>query len=314
MIRLNINWKKTFLVLFDVVIAAYLVMAITSWNKPVEQSHLCTKVNINIADENENGFLNSTEVKRLLESNGLYPLSKDISAINTRKIEQSLTQMPFVNTAQCYATNEGYVCITVTQRTPIIRVKSLNGDDYYIDDNGGIMPNSQYTSDMIIATGAITRHYATKYLSLLARYVNGNELWSRQVEQINVLPDKTVEIVPRVGDHIVNIGALPTDANPKKRAQKVEEYLHRQLTRLETFYREGLKYAGWTKYDYISLEFINQVVCHKRKESKAESPTPTPPTSPTPTSPTPTLPEGREAVSPGTAKQPATPQQTIQNS
>jgi len=302
LIHLNINWKKTFLVLFDAVIAAYLVMAITSWNKPMEQSHLCTKVNISIADENENGFLNSTEVKRLLESNGLYPLSKDISSINTRKIEQSLTQMPFVNTAQCYATNDGYVCITVTQRTPIIRVKSHNGDDYYIDDNGGIMPNSQYTSDMIIATGAITRHYATKYLSLLARHVNDSELWSRQVEQINVLPDKTVEIVPRVGDHIVNIGALPTDANPRKRAQKVEEYLSRQLTRLETFYREGLKYAGWTKYDYISLEFINQVVCHKRKESTM-TPAPVPPA---PVAPAPAPPEGSETGTATTTPAPPT--------
>lgn len=267
MVRLNINWKKTFLALFDVVIAAYLVMAITSWNKPVEQSTICTKVKISIADENENGFLNSSEVKRLLEANGLYPLSRDISSINTRKIEQRLMGMPFVKTAQCYATTEGYVCITVTQRTPIIRVKSFDGDDYYIDDNGGIMPNSQYTSDMIIVTGAVTRHYATQYLSLLAHYINSSELWSRQVEQVNVLPDKTVEIVPRVGDHIVNIGALPTDGNPRKRKEKVEGFLKNQLSRLETFYREGLKYAGWTKYDYISLEYINQIVCRRRHEN-----------------------------------------------
>jgi cell division protein FtsQ len=32
---------------------------------------------------------------------------------------------------------------------------------------------------------------------------------------------------------------------------------------LEVFYKEGLKYAGWTKYDYISLEYVNQVVCHR---------------------------------------------------
>lgn len=263
MIRLNINWKRTFLILFDVVIAVYLVMAMTSWNNPVKYSDMCTKVKINIADENENGFLNSKEVKSLLEHNQLYPLSRPINSINTRTIEERLTHMPFVNTAQCYTTTDGYVCITVTQRTPIIRVKSSTGDDYYLDDNGGIMPNSQYTSDMIIVTGAVTRHYATHYVVLLAQIINSSELWSRQIEQINILPDKSVELVPRVGDHIVNIGTLPTDADTKRRQKKVETFVNEQLHRLDIFYREGLKYAGWTKYDYISLEYVNQVVCHR---------------------------------------------------
>lgn len=263
MIRININWKKTFLVIFDVVIAGYLVMAMTSWNKPVEHSDMCTKVKINIADENENGFLNSKEIKSLLERNRMYPLSRPIAEINTRSIEERLTHMPFVNTAQCYTTTDGYVCITVTQRTPIIRVKSNNGDDYYLDDNGGVMPNSQYTSDMIIVTGAVTRHYATHYVVLLAQIINSSELWSRQIEQINILPDKSVELVPRVGDHIVNIGVLPIDADNKQRQKKVQAFVNEQLHRLELFYKEGLKYAGWTKYDYISLEYVNQVVCHR---------------------------------------------------
>lgn len=263
MIRININWKKTFLIIFDVVIAGYLVMAMTSWNKPVEHSDMCTKVKINIADENENGFLNSKEIKSLLERNRMYPLSRPIAEINTRSIEERLTHMPFVNTAQCYTTTDGYVCITVTQRTPIIRVKSNNGDDYYLDDNGGVMPNSQYTSDMIIVTGAVTRHYATHYVVLLAQIINSSELWSRQIEQINILPDKSVELVPRVGDHVVNIGVLPIDADNKQRQKKVQAFVNEQLHRLELFYKEGLKYAGWTKYDYISLEYVNQVVCHR---------------------------------------------------
>jgi cell division protein FtsQ len=251
LIRININWKKTFLVIFDVVIAGYLVMAMTSWNKPVEHSDMCTKVKINIADENENGFLNSKEIKSLLERNRMYPLSRPIAEINTRSIEERLTHMPFVNTAQCYTTTDGYVCITVTQRTPIIRVKSNNGDDYYLDDNGGVMPNSQYTSDMIIVTGAVTRHYATHYVVLLAQIINSSELWSRQIEQINILPDKSVELVPRVGDHIAYLG------KPVQIQEKLE--------RLRKFYKYGLSYAGWNKYERISVEFDNQIVCKKAK-------------------------------------------------
>lgn len=264
--KININWKKTFLVAFDVVIAVYLVVAVTSWNKPSKEDAVCTKAIINIADENVNGFLNSAEVKTLLDRSRLYPLAKRMKDINPRQIEQTLKGMPFVKTAQCYATDDNHVCITITQRTPIVRVKSMTGEDYYIDDNGGVMPNSQYTSDMIIATGSITTHYACRYVYLLAQELMADDLWRNQIEQINVLPDKTVELVPRVGDHVVNIGQLPVSVDNEKRREAVSAFVKKQMHRLELFYREGLKYAGWNKYDYINLEYCNQIVCRKREK------------------------------------------------
>lgn len=263
MFNIEINWKKTFIITFDVLIAVYLVMAISSWNKPVKADIKCTKLEINIADENENGFLNAGEVKVLLKKNNLYPLSKPVTQINPRKIEQQLVRMPFINTAQCYISQSGNVCITITQRTPIIRVKSFLGEDYYIDDNGGIMPNSQYTSDMIILTGYITKPYATRYVCILASIIMRDPLWRNQIEQINVLQDKTIELVPRVGDHIINIGRLPEAVDKNKRRECITEFANTQLRRLKYFYKYGLSQAGWNKYDYISLEFNNLIVCRK---------------------------------------------------
>ena len=171
----------------------------------------------------------------------------------------------FVNTAQCYITTEGNVKLSLTQRTPIVRVKAESGEDYYIDDNGGVMPNTQYTSDMIIVTGALSKQYACKYISLLASTIMADDLWRNQIEQINVLKDKTIEIVPRVGDHIINIGELPSANTDAARNTRIREYVEKQLQRLESFYRFGLVHAGWNKYEYISLEYTNQIVCRKRE-------------------------------------------------
>ena len=82
---------------------------------------------------------------------------------------------------------------------PIVRIKSINNEDYYVDDHYQIMPNTKYTSDMIIATGYINKWYAQKYVSLLSKALMTNELWRNQIEQINVLQDKGIELVPRVG-------------------------------------------------------------------------------------------------------------------
>lgn len=280
--KIRINWKYCTLIVIDLVIVIYLVFAMTSWNKPDEATRVCTKVEINIEDENENGFLKTEEVKTLLKRKSLYPLKQDIKDINTREIENILLKTAFVKTAECYVTQEGHVKLSLTQRTPIVRVKAENGEDYYIDDNGGVMPNSQYTSDMIIVTGLLSKQYACRYISILAATIMADNMWRNQVEQINVNRDKTIELVPRVGDHIINIGMLPENKFPEKRKEIVTEFVKNQLHRIELFYKYGLSEAGWNKYSYISIEFANQVICTNREGQKHQAAQPITAVQPTP--------------------------------
>ena len=283
--KLRINWKKTLLVVTDILLLGYLVTAMVSFNKPDNSAQKCSGVSINIADENTNGFLNAQEVKNILERSRLYPIGKPTEKINPRHIEDYLKKSPFVNTAQCYKTQNGHVCITITQRLPIIRVKNIMGDDYYLDERGGILPNSKYTSDLIIATGYIQRQ-SSVLLATIARELMSSDLWRNQIEQINILKDQGIELIPRVGDHIVYIGIPPRVKNDQE--QVITTYIHDKMDRLEKFYKYGLNEAGWNKYHYISLEFDNQIICKKSQQEpviKVEAPaqpatTPTPSTTP----------------------------------
>lgn len=45
-----IKWKKIIIGSLDVLLAVYLVLAVTSWNKPNERETVCNEVNINISD------------------------------------------------------------------------------------------------------------------------------------------------------------------------------------------------------------------------------------------------------------------------
>lgn len=260
---MHINWKKALIVTLDVVLAVYLGLAMTSFNKPDETAKLCTKVSINIADENTNGFLSAKEIKKILEKKKLYPLEKRMQAINPRDIEEVLKTSSFVNTVQCYKTQNGHVCVNVTQRLPVVRIMSVKGDDYYLDDEGGIMPNSKYTSDLIIATGYINKDFARHYLACLTEVLMDSEFWKNQIVQINILPDLGVELVPRVGEHVIFIGYLPQSKDEVKRKQLITDYVTKKLERLDKFYRYGLNAAGWNKYHYISVEFDNQIICKK---------------------------------------------------
>ena len=130
-----------------------------------------------------------------------------------------------------------------------------NGENYYVDSHGNMMPETRYVTDLIIATGHISRKYAQGILTQVAKIVLQDNFWKNQVVQINVLPNGSMEIVPRVGDHIIYLG-LPNQVEKK-------------LERMRKFYLYGLNKAGWNKYSYISVEFNNQIICKKRNSSKS---------------------------------------------
>ncbi len=250
------NWKRVLLIVTDIAIAVYLVLAISVFNKPQNKASVCTEVNIYISDNIMKGFLTANDVKQILENEKIYPLERDMQLVDTREIENILTRNPFVDKAQCYKTEGGHVCINLTQRMPVVRVKADNGDDYYVDNHGSIMPNTRYVSNLIIATGSISRNYAKRTLTRIANHIIHDEFWQNQVVQINVLADGSMEIVPRVGEHIIYLGR-PT-------------YVAKKLERVQKFYKYGLSQAGWNKYDYINVEFNNQIICtHREKELKS---------------------------------------------
>ncbi len=248
---MTFSWKKTAIITIDSILAVYLLIAITAFNRPDELNNVCGKVSINIQEGLVKGFLNANEIRSQLQRAKLYPLGDPMEQVNTRKIEEFLLKNPFVEKAECYKTQNGRINIELTQRLPVIRVKADNGDDYYVDEYGNIMPNTSYASDLVIATGNISKQYAKKVLTGVGNFLIHNPLWRSQAQQIVVLHDGTIEMVPRVGNHIVYLG------NPVE--------LDKKFDRLEKFYRYGLSQAGWNKYSYISLEFNNQIICKKRK-------------------------------------------------
>ena len=175
--------------------------------------------------------------------------------IDVRHIEEVLKTNPFISDAQSYKTQSGFVIISLAQRTPVLHIKADTGDDYYIDSKGGYMANMKYCSDIIVATGNINRRYASKVLAKVGNAILADKFWQNQIEQLHVLADGTIEMAPRVGEHIVYLGQ-PVDIGKK-------------LHRLEMFYRYGLSQAGWNKYSHINMAFDNQIICKKKKQNNS---------------------------------------------
>jgi len=69
--------------------------------------------------------------------------------------------------------------------------------------------------------------------------------------QKNRKGERVVELVPRVGNHIIFLG-------------KLDDY-QRKLHKLETFYQKAVKTVGWEKYARVDLEYDGQIICTKNK-------------------------------------------------
>jgi len=246
---MHINWKQIFTVSFGVIIGVYLLLAVTAFNHPIERDMTCRDVQVTVEGNVTGGFLTPSDVRKMLIEQQLYPVGQRLSDVNLRAIEERLEAQELIERAEAYKTQSGNVKISISERVPVMRVMA-NGQDYYVDRDGKALMNTGYVCNLIVATGSISQDYAARVLAPIGRIIMADDFWRNQIEQINVLPDSTVEMVPRVGGHIIYIGR-PIGVTKK-------------LERLRKFYRYGLSQAGWNKYSRISVEFNNQIVCKKK--------------------------------------------------
>lgn len=242
--------KRILILLALIATSAYLVLAVTLFNaKPSER--ICKGMELEIKDDVDYGFITLRDIENTLKRGKLFPVEVKQKDINTQKMEVLIEKSPFVKDAECYITASGKVKIDLHQRIPLMRVMSSNGDNYYIDNEGKTMKANGKPVHVAIATGYIDRKFAQEKLYKLACFLQSDEFWNAQIEQINVTTKQEIELVPRVGNHILFIG-------------KPEMY-ETKFKKLKAFYTEGLNKVGWNKYERISVEFNNQIICTKKE-------------------------------------------------
>ena len=241
--------KKIFVLLVLMVTAVYLGFAVTVLN--VEPSKTAFGgIVVVFDDEVDYGLVSQADIEKLMKRKEVHPEGKPSDEINVRAIEDTLATHPFIKDVDCYITPAGKLIVHLSQRIPLIRVMNVSGEDYYVDSEGKIMASSGKPVHVVVATGYIDKEFAQTSLYEFAKFIHHDKFWEAQIEQVNVTSKKELELTPRVGNHVVFLGK-PGDYNEK-------------FAKLRTFYEKGLNEVGWNKYDRISIEFTNQIICTKK--------------------------------------------------
>jgi cell division protein FtsQ len=243
--------KKILSILTVFLLAGYMVYSVLGMTNRHEDVRLCRGVDLHITDSLHFDLIDEDMVLSLLKEHSLDPIGSPLEAIDVEAIEQTLALHPLVGKAQCYKTGGDMLRINLSGKVPLVRVLNNRGQDFYVDSHGEILSQHSLAVQLPVATGYIDREFASKELLEVVRAIDRSEFWKAQVEQINVTSDKQIELVPRVGDHLLILGT----------ADNIED----KLERLMNFYEKGLDNVGWNKYRSISVAYENQVVCKKRK-------------------------------------------------
>ena len=244
-------WKKILLMLSIILLVCGLVVTLVMV-VPKSNDIKCENIHLKVSDYDNFQFISERDVELQLKNRALYPIGKMHSDINLTAIEQALMQLNMVKSVTCFFANNGDVCVSVTQRVPMFRVKD-DGVDYYIDNDRKRMPTSiRFSAYVPVVTGNVSFDFASTELYDFIVYLQSESRWSSAFTQICIYNGTEVELIPRVGDFVVRLGVL--------------DRYESKLKKLDKFLSVLPKYHSWDKYSVINLEFRDQVVCTKRKK------------------------------------------------
>lgn len=252
------NAKKTiqkflFVTLWVGIGTSMLVLLIAAIGNRSKQ--VCTGYEINVLGIERNFFLTDEEVTRLLcTATESKVKGKPVASFNLRGLESMLERRVEVNDAELYFDNRNKLHVTVREREPVARVMTTAGSSFYLDKDARRLPVSdRMTARVIVVTDFPDNPKWKRSDSMLARQVRDLSLflvrhpfWNAQAGQIDITSDRRFDMVPAVGNHVVELG----DAN------NLEDKFHR----LYVFYKQVLRRAGMDRYRIIKVQFDGQVV------------------------------------------------------
>ena len=230
-----------------------LLAAITKKN-----NGLCKDYTITIEGAKNNLFIDNKDVEQLLFKTTKGPIKGDpVAAFNLYELELMLEKNTWIDEADMYFDNKDVLHVTITEKEPIARIFTTEGNTFYINDNGKKMPLSDKMSARVpVFTGYTDNKKMNaadslflKQVTNVAGFISNDSFWMSQVAQIDITADRNFEMVPLVGNHLVKLGN--------------GENIEQKFNRLMVFYKQVLSKTGFDKYKVIDVQYKGQVVVSK---------------------------------------------------
>jgi len=227
----------------------------------------CGGIVISIKDSSDYHFVTEKQLLNIVYGNAGRILGRPVKEVSVAEIENRINMLRELKEAEVFISIDGIIHVYVDQRNPVMRVMPDNGGDYFVDEEGVVVrKRNLYTPRLHIVGGNVNissamlngvsvldtsiKNSILKDIYHFVNYINADKFWSAQIDQIYIDNNNEIDLIQRVGNHLVHLGTT--------------ENFEGKLRNLESFYAKVLPEVGWNKYSVINLEFKDQIVCKKR--------------------------------------------------
>ena len=253
------GWKYWLLASFWMAAAVGTVVLLVSAIRS-KDSKACSGIEINIASSYNNFFVDKKEIKNILTANGGRQLvGTRATNLNLQLMEEVLEKNIWIKNAELFIDNNQVLQVKVEERVPVARIFTTRGNSFYVDEAADRLPLSESFSARVpmVTSFPSNADRLNKADSVLLQqvkdvsaYILKDAFWMAQVEQIDITPDRQLEMIPKLGDHVIRFGD-GTEAE-------------RKFKQLYVFYQQVSSQLGWNKYSIIDVQYNNQVVATKK--------------------------------------------------
>ena len=229
----------------------------------------CWKVEVRLDGEPGEQLLSEKEILSMANAVTDSIQGVRVDEIPIQKIHDKIAAHHSVKEAHVYTTVDGKCILNILLRKPIARIFNAYGESYYLDQQGFTFYTSEHYTpkvpvfigeiedkvfDLSILDAKMTKTQLS--ISMLddiysfVRFAEGNDFLSAQIEHVHINAQKEFEIIPRVGNHKINMG----DTND----------LVGKFKKLMVFYANTIENRDLNIYSSIDLRYAGQVVCVRR--------------------------------------------------
>jgi cell division protein FtsQ len=255
-VKVKEHIRKVFVISLWLVIGAGIAVLLVAAIR-IKREKICKGYEINVNGGGQGyWFIDKKDIAQLMTRKGKDTLSgKSTSRFDLKQMEARLEQDRRIKDAELFFDNNQVLQVKITERVPIARVITSTGSGFYIDSTGVRLPLSVKMSVRLpVFTGFPSDKSQLKpadktllkEIREVSSYILQQPFWMAQVSQVDITPERTFEIIPTIGNHIIEFG------NGNDCEQKFK--------RLFIFYRQVLSKSGMEKYARINVQYDNQVI------------------------------------------------------
>lgn len=238
------------LLIIAVVLSIGLLLVGVGMGRALQPDTVCTVLKYDISDSDKRLYLSENELSSMLRAQDIYPIGKPLSHISTQRIEDVVRSNPMVRTAECFTNPKGELCVSLTQRKPLLKVITAD-DSYIIDTDRRRMPiRNSITDPMLVVIGRVGERMALTDIADFAEWLYANAYWQQRIKYMEVRTPRYVRLLPIDPQaEIIVLGDLENYAD--------------KLRKLKIYYENSTQEVRDKQYKELDLRFKGQVIGRK---------------------------------------------------